>query len=102
MRDIGSVVKEAVRTHILVPRDVVEAVDRVAGKRRRSAFVTEALREKLTRERQKEALAATAGALAGADYPEWSTPEKSSAWVHDQRRRDDEHTSKKLRSATGA
>lgn len=91
---------EAIRTHVLIPRDLVEAVDRVAGKRRRSEFVTEALREKLARELQKEALAATAGVLADADYPDWSTPEKTSRWVHDQRRTDDAHTSVKLRGSS--
>lgn len=95
-------VGEAIRTHVLVPRDVVEAVDRVAGRRKRSEFVTEALREKLTRELQKEALAATAGALAGADYPAWSTPEKTSEWVHAMRRKDDAHTEQKLRGSSRA
>lgn len=90
---------EAVRTHIVVPRDVVAAVDRVAGRRRRSEFITEAVREKLTRELQKAALAATAGALAGAEYPEWETPEKTSAWVHDRRRSDDARTDEKLRGS---
>ncbi len=93
-------VGEAVRTHVLLPRDVVDAVDRIAGRRKRSEFVTEALREKLTRELQKEALAATRGALAGADYPEWSTPEQTSAWVHNRRREDDAHTSEKLRGSS--
>ncbi len=48
--------KEDVRTHIVIPRDMVAAIDRLAGKRRRSAFITEAVREKLARELQKEAL----------------------------------------------
>jgi len=94
--------KETMRTHVHVPRDLVEAIDRVAGKRKRSEFVTEALREKLARERQKEALAATAGALAAADYPEWATPEKTSQWVHDLRRAADAHTGEKLRGSSRA
>jgi metal-responsive CopG/Arc/MetJ family transcriptional regulator len=94
-----SMMKETVRTHVHVPRDLIEAIDRVAGKRKRSEFVTEALREKLTRERQKEALAATAGVLKDADYPEWETPEQTSQWVHDLRCVADAHTSEKLRGS---
>jgi hypothetical protein len=50
--------------------------------------------------RQKEALAATAGALADANYPEWSTPEKSSEWVRKMRREADVHTDEKLRGSS--
>lgn len=95
-------VRESVRTHILVPRDLVEEVDRIAGQRKRSEFFVEAVQEKLLRERQKEALAATAGALAGSHHPEWETPEKTSQWVHDRRRAEDEHRAKKLRGDGGA
>ena len=58
---------ETVRTHVVIPRDVVAAVDRLAGRRKRSEFIAEAVREKLTRELQRTVLAATAGALAGAE-----------------------------------
>ena len=60
----------------------------------------EAVREKLTRELQREALTKTRGALKGADYPEWSTPEKTSEWVHNSRAADDAHTTEKLRGTT--
>jgi len=90
---------EAAHLHIVMPRDVVAAVDRLAGRRKRSEFIAEVVREKLTRELQRAALAATACALAGAEYPEWETPEKTSAWVHDGRRCDDAHTDEKLRGS---
>jgi predicted transcriptional regulator len=80
--------KEAIRTHIVVPEDLVREVDRVAGKRRRSRFVEEAIREKLARHVLTTALAQSAGALSPADYPEWDTPEKVSAWVKAGRQED--------------
>ncbi len=99
MKRLIAVVKEAMRTHILVPRDLVAAVDRIAGRRKRSEFLTEALREKLTRALQKEALDKTVGALAASDHPEWETPEKTSAWVHDLRAAADRHSQEKLRDS---
>ncbi len=73
------------RTHVVLPADLLEAVERTAGPRGRSAFIAEAVREKLQRNRQLEALRATAGVLDPDKYPEWSTPEKISEWVHQQR-----------------
>ncbi len=80
---------ETIRTHVLLPRELVEEVDRAVGQRRRSHFIGEAVQEKLTRQRRTEALRRAAGSIDLAEYPAWSTPEKISAWVHDSRARDD-------------
>jgi metal-responsive CopG/Arc/MetJ family transcriptional regulator len=90
-------VEERVRTHIVLPRDVIEAVDRVAGRRKRSEFIAAAVRDSLIRAQQREALENTAGALAGSDYPEWETPEKTSAWVRKLREEDNRSLERKLR-----
>jgi predicted transcriptional regulator len=66
---------------VVLPEDLLERVDRVDGKRRRSRFVEEAVREKLAREELGAALEAGAGILDREDYPEWSTPEQTSRWV---------------------
>ena len=87
---------ETMRTHIVFPRDLVDAVDALVGQRKRSAFVTEAVEEKVERERLGRALAETAGSLAAEDYPEWDTPEKISAWVRKSRAFDNESTNRKL------
>ncbi len=79
---------ETVRTHVILPKDLVDEVDRLVGQRKRSDFVADALREKLAHERQGIALREAAGALDPADYPQWSTPEKISAWVREQRAED--------------
>lgn len=81
--------KDEFRTHIVLPREIVDEVDRLVGHRRRSQFMTEAVREKLRREKLTAALAATAGVLKDVDIPHWSTPEKTSAWIRDLRREDD-------------
>ena len=74
-----------VRTNLLLPKDVVDEVDRVAGARGRSRYVTEALRAKLKRDRLRVAIERTAGVLRPEDYPEWSSSEKVAAWVRARR-----------------
>ena len=79
---------ERVRAHVVMPRELVKEVDDLVGHRRRSEFMTEAVREKLLRARRDKVLRETAGALTG-DYPEWETPEKVSAWVRKSREHDE-------------
>ena len=38
------------RTHMVLPDELVESIDSLVGKRKRSRFVQEAIREKLRRE----------------------------------------------------
>lgn len=89
--------KETVRTHIVIAKELVEAIDQLVGQRQRSQFVAEALTEKLRREQQAAALRGAAGILDPTDYPEWATPERTSAWVHASRADDDRRTEHKLR-----
>jgi hypothetical protein len=51
----------AVRTNLLLPEDVVEALDRVAGPRGRSRYVAEALRERIKRDERMRLLKIAAG-----------------------------------------
>lgn len=88
--------RASVRTHVLLPREIVEEVDKLVGQRRRSQFLAEAAEEKLTRQRRTAALKKTAGVLDPAKYPQWETPEQVSQWVHDRRVADDEHRARKL------
>lgn len=88
------------RTHIVVPEALVREVDRVAGKRRRSRFVEEAIREKLSRQALSAALAEAAGVLSPADYPEWDTPEKVTTWVKAGRQEDDARLARELRATS--
>jgi predicted transcriptional regulator len=85
----------ATRAHIVLPEDLLQEVDRVAGKRKRSRFIEEAIRDKLSREALRLAMDKARGILNLEDYPEWSTPEKISAWVHDLRQADNERLARK-------
>ena len=78
------------RTHIILPDRLVEEIDNVVGKRKRSRFVEEAIREKLKKGVLLKALKDTAGILPSEEYPEWETPVKSAAWVRELRQRDEE------------
>jgi hypothetical protein len=83
------------RAHIVVPAELVEEVDALAGHRRRSAFIEDAIREKLQRERQRASTEAAAGSLRGL-RPEWSG-EDSTAWVRRSRALDSERLERLLK-----
>ena len=77
------------RTHVILPEDLVRSVDALAGKGKRSHFIEEAIREKVRKDTLLAALKATAGMLSAEDHPEWATSEKVAAWVRESRRQSD-------------
>lgn len=81
---------EKTRTHIMIPTELIDAVDELVGPRGRSAFFAEAAERELSRRRLVEAASRAAGALADVDVPGWESPESASAWVRDLRRSDEE------------
>ncbi len=74
------------RTHLVLPDDLVKGVDELVGRRKRSQFIAEATREKLRKERLLKAIQEGAGAIDLSRHPEWATPEKVVEWVHALRR----------------
>lgn len=76
-------VRMAVRTNLLLPRELLDEVDRYAGPRGRSRYVAEALSERLRRDRLREVVAATAGAWR--DHPLFPTSEAVVDWVRERR-----------------
>ena len=74
-------VRMSVRTNLLLPEDLVEELDRVAGPRNRSRFVADAVRYKLRREKLRQAWEKSFGVLKAEDHPHWATPEKVVEWV---------------------
>jgi hypothetical protein len=72
-----------VRTNLLLPKELVDEVDRYAGPRGRSRYVAEALTERLRRDRLREVVLATAGAWR--DHPLFPTSEAVVAWVRERR-----------------
>jgi len=73
----------AVRATVTIPAELLAEVDRLAGAGGRSAFVTEALAARVKRERLRQALDETRGALK--DSPSWRTPEEAYQWVRSLR-----------------
>ncbi len=82
------------RAHIVLPDDLVETIDRLVGKRRRSAFIAEAARDRVRREGLLRALKETAGVLKAEDHPEWADSRKVAAWVRKLRRQSDRRLAK--------
>ena len=78
------------RMHVVLPEELVKAVDAMAGKGKRSRFIEDAVRDKLNKERLLAALKDSAGTLSGEDYPHWDTPEQVSSWVRELRRESDQ------------
>lgn len=72
-----------VRTNLLLPKELVEEVDRYAGPRGRSRYVAEALTERLRRDRLTEVVTATSGAWRG--HPLFPTSEAVVDWVRERR-----------------
>jgi hypothetical protein len=67
------------RTHVILPVDLVADIDKLVGKRGRSAFITELAQREIKLRRQREALSETAGAWKAADHPELA--QGAAAWV---------------------
>src|SRR5216117_2353749 len=61
------------RTNVMLPDDLLDAIDRVAGARRRSAFLAEAAREKLAQMRFERAAGRAFGSWTDADHPDLMT-----------------------------
>ena len=78
------------RAHVVMPPELVEEVDEIVGKRERSEFLTEAVADKLRRQRLLAAAEAAMGSLKDIDIPGWETPESTSEWVRALRREADE------------
>lgn len=73
------------RTHLVLSEEIVREIDALVGKRRRSRYVEEAVKERLRRDALTKALEETAGCLSAEDHPEWATTEDVAAWVRRQR-----------------
>jgi predicted transcriptional regulator len=67
--------------NLSLPEDLVQALDAVAGPRKRSAFAEEALRRAIKREQFRIAGERFAGSLDMEDYPHWRTSEDVVEWV---------------------
>ena len=59
------------RTHVVVPEEMVKEIDNLSGKRKRSWFITQAVRKEIARLNFLRAVKETAGAWKDEDHPEF-------------------------------
>jgi hypothetical protein len=88
--------EETIRTHVILPKELVASVDRLVGKRERSKFVAEAVQRELKRRRLASAVDKLGGSLAGRGLPEWETSESAREWVRASRRADQAHADREM------
>jgi len=72
------------KAHLIFPEDLLQAIDKLVGKRGRSKFVVEATRKELKRIQFLEALREAAGSWKDEDHPELKE-RGTYQWVRDQR-----------------
>ena len=75
-----------IKAHLVIPREILEEVDKIAGKKRRSLFIAEAAQEKLARERFLITLEETKGAWANKNHPNLRTAKEVEQYVQEKRR----------------
>lgn len=68
---------------VKLPRDLVDDVDALVGRRARSQFVADAVTAKVKRERLRKALDASRGALVGTTS--CMSPDEAYRWVRSMR-----------------
>jgi hypothetical protein len=74
------------RAHVVLPVDLVADIDKLVGKRGRSAFLTEVARREVMIRRQREALREAAGAWKDEDHPELANG--AAVWIRQLRDQD--------------
>jgi metal-responsive CopG/Arc/MetJ family transcriptional regulator len=74
------------RTNVTLPEDLLRQVDELAGPRGRSAYVAEAVLQKVKRDRLHKVLRETRGAMKGKAGQR--SQEEIDAWLRELRRAD--------------
>jgi metal-responsive CopG/Arc/MetJ family transcriptional regulator len=82
--------KEKMRTHVVIPKTLVETIDELVGKRHRSEFLTEAAEKEVRRLKLLKAAEKAGGSLEHIDTPGWESSEAAAEWIRASRRSDDE------------
>lgn len=77
------------RAHVVIPTELVEAIDAVVGSRKRSLFIVAAAERELQRLKQLAALRKCAGAWAKNKHPELEGPGRSAGYVRRLRKESD-------------
>lgn len=73
------------RTHVILPRAVVETIDQLVGQRGRSRFLAEAAQRELAHRQMLEIAQQALGSGKDLDRPWGRTPESIAAWIEETR-----------------
>lgn len=73
------------RVHIVLEEEIVDQIDSIAGVRRRSAYITDAVRRALDEDRRWELIWSGIGSIPDRGH-DWD--EDPVAWVREQRHAD--------------
>jgi metal-responsive CopG/Arc/MetJ family transcriptional regulator len=73
------------KAHLVFPLNILEEVDQIAGKRKRSLFIVKATQEKLERERFLRTLDETKGAWADKHHAELRTERDMEQYLREKR-----------------
>jgi hypothetical protein len=85
---------ETVRTHVILPLDIVEAIDKMVGQRGRSAFLADVARQEVKRRKLLAILDHPGPIWKSSDHPELK--DGSAAWVSRMRKEDEAIRSKRV------
>jgi len=73
------------KAHLVFPQSILEEVDQIAGKRKRSLFIVKATQEKLERERFLKTLDETEGAWTDKHHAELRTAQDMERYLRGKR-----------------
>jgi len=73
------------KAHLVFPLNILEEVDQIAGKRKRSLFIVKATQEKLERERFLRTLDETKGAWTDRHHAELRTERDMGQYLREKR-----------------
>ena len=73
------------KAHLVFPQNILEEVDQIAGKRKRSLFIVKATQEKLERERFLKTLDETKGAWADKHHAQLRTERDMEQYLREKR-----------------
>ena len=82
---INSMSEVKVKTHIVLPKGLMEEIRKVTGSKKRSEFLVEAAREKLKRVQLDKAIERAAGLWTKERYPEFTTEQEVREKIHSSR-----------------
>ena len=83
---------EMIRTPLVLPKHLIETIDKVMGLRKRSKFVTQAATRELRRIQLQRSLEKAAGAWKDKDHPELKK-KGTHQWIRDFRKEADKRFS---------